>query len=76
MALRERALVFDPILPPIHPRIGAPKQYPIASRLQTQRLDAADEEDAGVSSAAKRRKAKVDAAQDEDDAGLRRDKDD
>jgi hypothetical protein len=43
--LRERALVFDPILPPVHPRIGAPRQYPIASRLQVERIEDEDDDD-------------------------------
>ncbi len=32
--LRRRALIFDPILPPIHPRIGAPREFPVSTRLQ------------------------------------------
>jgi hypothetical protein len=32
--LRRRALFFDPILPPIHPRIGAPREFPVSTRLQ------------------------------------------
>lgn len=59
--LRERALVFDPILPPVHPRIGAPRQYPIASRLQVQRVE---EDDDDIKDGARRP-----GAEDEEDEG-------
>lgn len=36
LELRASALVFDPILPPVHPRIGPPREYPIAAKIRVR----------------------------------------